>query len=328
MEPIGAPPKPVFFGMHGPFSATLLRALLATDLAPSLVVVGVEKPKGRPGPVVNIIPAKPNFWQKLLGATDAGVPAGPGVVDLTEVARGAGLDVIVTSDPDLIGVRAAIHGAAPSALVIAGFPKLLSPRVLALAPRGGLNVHPGALPAERGPAPLFWALKSGKTRLTVTVHVVDESEDTGDVVSSTIYEVEPGTDGQEILRRAAMIASPHLIRALRGMLAGDLVRTVQSKSGASRRPRPVFRDGLIDPTQRAVDVHTFVGGCAKHYSLFVEVAGDRFFVRSSRGYQEGGRLPSEYLVSGDLLLLQCRDGVAELDLKPQGAVFSSTYREE
>ncbi len=41
----------------------------------------------------------------------------------------------------------------------------------------------------------------------------------------------------------------------------------------------------------------------------------------------GARLPSEYVVSGDALLLRCADGVVELELKPEGAIFSATYTE-
>lgn len=316
-----------FFGMHGTYSATLLRALIAAQLRPCLVVVGVDRPPTQRGALVRPVFARPTFWQRLLGHTDGGRPVDAGVVDLVEIAHGAAIDVLVTSDPDVVSARAAVHGANPQAFVVAGFPRLLSPRVLELAPRGGLNVHPGRLPAERGPAPVFWALKAGRTRLGVTVHVLDAGEDSGDVVSSAEFSIEPGTDGLDVHRRAAHAAAPLLVRALRGLLAGELVRVPQARSGVARCPRPTFRDGLVDASKRAVEIYTFVAACARHYSLFVESAGDRFFVRGAVGYEVGGSLPSEYIVSGNVLLLRCADGVVELELKPEGAVFSATYTE-
>ena len=36
-------------------------------------------------------------------------------------------------------------------------------------------------------------------------------------------------------------------------------------------------------------------------------------------------MPSEYVVSGNTLLLRCVDGVVELELKPEGAIFSAEY---
>lgn len=318
-------PRLVYFGMHGVYSTTLLRALVASGLAPALVVVGVEKPRLLRGPLIRTLPARPTFWQRLGGHTPGGTPAAPAVTDLAEVAHGAGIDVVLTDDPDVLPVRAEIHGAQPELLVVGGFPRLLSPRVLTLAPKGGLNVHPGRLPAERGPAPVFWALKAGRTRVGVTVHVLDAGEDSGDVISTAEVSFEPGTDGLDIHRRAAHAAAPLLVRAIRATLAGDVVRIPQPQAGRGRCPRPVFRDGHIDPGQRAVDVYTFVGGCARHYSLFVEIAGDRFFVKAALSYQVGGHLPSEYVVSANTLLLRCVDGVVELELKPEGAIFSAEY---
>lgn len=323
----------VFFGMHGAYSATALRALVASGLVPALVIVGVEAPKGARGPVVRAHPAAPGWWDRHVFArrprTNAERPG-----DLVAIAHGLGVDAIETSDPDAVRVRAAIVGAAPELFVVAGFPRLLSPRVLALAPRGGLNVHPGALPAERGPAPLFWALREGRAladgraRLAWTIHVLDAGEDSGDVVAHGHVDVTPGTPGREILRRLAEAASAPLVRAVRALRAGDLVRVPQDPTRAARRPRPRFRDGAIDATRRAVEVYTFVAACAEDYALFVESAGDRFFVRAARSYAADVALPSEYLLTGDVLLLGALDGIVELELRPDGALFSATYEDE
>ena len=181
---------------------------------------------------------------------------------------------------------------------------------------------------QRGPAPLFWALRDGQTKLGFAIHILDEGEDTGDVVAAGEYEVSPGMEGPEILLRCAWAAAPHLIRSVRGLVAGDLVRTAQPKAPTKRCPRPKFRDGQIDPSRSAQDVFTFVAGCAKAYSLFVEIAADRFFVRRAVSFDLSARLPCEYLLTGDVLLLRCDPGVVELELKRDGALFSAEYEAE
>ncbi|MFO0729276.1 MAG: formyltransferase family protein [Myxococcota bacterium] len=316
----------VFFGTHGAFSITLLEALIRAELPPGLVIVGVEKPKDRRGPLVRFRSADPGFWEQLVWGTRRNPnPPPEGTIDLEAVAHSHRLDVIVTSDPGALRVRADLHQRVPEGYVVAGFPRLLSPEVLGLATRGGINVHPGRLPGERGPSPLFWALKDGRTDLGFAIHLLDAGEDTGDVLVQGSYKIIPGASAHTVLKRCGEAAAPHLIRVLRSFFAGEVLRTPQPSEGAARRPRPEFKDGQIDPEKKAIEIYTFVSACARHYSLFVENAGDRFFVAGAASYQEGATLPSEYVVTGDTLLLRCADGIVELSLKPEGAVFSAEY---
>lgn len=320
------PSNLVFFGTHGVYSVTLLRALINGGHTPRLVIVGVDPPKNRRGNLVRLRSAEPGWWEQLVwGSRRSDAPLAPGTIDLEAVAHAERIDVIVTSDPDALRVRAALHDLVPEAYVVAGFPCLLSPRVLGLATRGGLNVHPGRLPGERGPSPLFWALREGRTDLGFTIHLLDPGEDSGDIVVQGSFQIIPGADGHSVLRKAAEASAPHLLKALRGFLAGELVRMPQDVALARRRPRPAFKDGRIEPERKALEIYTFVSACARHYSLFVEVANDRFFVKEAVSYEEGATLPSEYVVSGDVLLLRAQDGVVELALKPQGALFSAEY---
>lgn len=224
--------------------------------------------------------------------------------------------------------RVAIGEVKPDAFVIAGFPQLLSPEVLKIPQRGGINLHPGRLPDERGPSPLFWSLREGRAEVDFTVHVLDAGEDTGDIVSIGHMKFPPGTPGLEVLTACARIAAPQLLRALRGLLDGDLVRTPQPKGGGHRRPRPAFKDGRIDAGKSAEAVFIFAGGCAASFSIFAEVANDRFFIRRAVSYDMSANLGFEYVLTGDRLILRCNPGIVELELKEEGALFSAEYEGE
>ena len=56
--------------------------------------------------------------------------------------------------------------------------------VLSLPPLGILNIHPGALPEHAGLAAPMHTLISGETRLTSTLHEVDQGIDSGAVIAS------------------------------------------------------------------------------------------------------------------------------------------------
>jgi methionyl-tRNA formyltransferase len=332
----------VFFGMNGGYSCASLAALARGGVVPALVVRGEPKRPITLAPRFELARAS-GGWRELLGlgskpkAVDVDAfergPSGASTeehfvhAELAPTAKGLGVDTISTDDANALRTRLAIAKLEPEAFVVAGFPHLLSSELLGLARRGGLNVHPGKLPEERGPSPVFWALKAGRTTIDYAIHVLDLGEDSGDVVSTGEVTFEPGLDAEEVHTRCALAAAPQLVRAVRGLLDGELVRTPQKQQDAARCPRPTFRDGRIDPSKPARDVFTFVAGCAEHYSLYSEHGGDRFFIRGAVSWDPTATLPFEYMLTGDHMVVRCNPGIVELELKEQGALFTAEYAE-
>ncbi len=68
----------------------------------------------------------------------------------------------------------AIAGAAPDALAVVAFGRILPRRVLDAARHGAINLHFSLLPAYRGAAPVQWALASGESVTGVTTFRIDE----------------------------------------------------------------------------------------------------------------------------------------------------------
>jgi methionyl-tRNA formyltransferase len=66
--------------------------------------------------------------------------------------------------------------------ILAWWPKLISPAVIALASGGFINTHPSLLPYNRGKHYNFWALVE-QVPFGVSLHFVDEGIDSGDIVA-------------------------------------------------------------------------------------------------------------------------------------------------
>lgn len=316
----------IYFGLPGGFSTTPLRALANAGYPPMLVVAGAPPVKALRAPV-QVHVARPGLLARLQARRQSAQPeAGPH--DLVKCAHELGIDVLETPNANSPRVLSQLERLRPDAFVIAGFNHLLSRRALAIPTRGGLNLHPGALPEERGAAPLFWALKDGRTSIRWTIHVLDEGEDSGDVVQSGAVDFEPGLDGQAVLTQVATDAALPLVRAVRALMAGDLVRMPQPETQAERKRRPTFQDGRLDTRRTAREVYTFVAGCARSHSIWAECAGDRFFIRRALGFDPDAKPDFEWFLTGSRLLLRCAEGMVELELKAQGALFSAEYEEE
>jgi len=80
----------------------------------------------------------------------------------------------------------------PDLVFIMGFKHLIDlNRIPAQLKQHLYNIHFGALPAYRGPSPVFWQIKNGSSSLTVTIHLLSEQYDAGDIIWSKEMKREP-----------------------------------------------------------------------------------------------------------------------------------------
>jgi methionyl-tRNA formyltransferase len=91
------------------------------------------------------------------------------------------LDVCFVADKaDLVRLTTAYE---PAIGLCAGYRWLLPPEVLAIPRFGVVNSHPALLPRHRGPYPFAWAIREGDAELGLTLHLMDETFDTGPVLA-------------------------------------------------------------------------------------------------------------------------------------------------
>ena len=71
----------------------------------------------------------------------------------------------------------------PDYLILAGFMRILSPRVIEKYPKRIINIHPADTSLFRGLHAYEWAFENRREETTITVHYVDEGVDTGEVIA-------------------------------------------------------------------------------------------------------------------------------------------------
>jgi folate-dependent phosphoribosylglycinamide formyltransferase PurN len=101
---------------------------------------------------------------------------------LAAVCREAGVPMVVVRDVNGPRFHAALREARPDLIVTFHFDQILTAETIALAPQGGINVHPSLLPRHRGPMPAFWALQEAPPAPGVTVHRLVPRIDAGPVL--------------------------------------------------------------------------------------------------------------------------------------------------
>jgi methionyl-tRNA formyltransferase len=93
-----------------------------------------------------------------------------------------------------------VHDVRPDLLISVGFDHLVPSDILDVPPQGAINLHPALLPYNRGKSPNVWPLIEG-TPAGVTLHYMDESFDTGEIISQRQIETDFADTGKQLHRR-------------------------------------------------------------------------------------------------------------------------------
>ena len=114
-----------------------------------------------------------------------------GYVDVVRAAP-SGVDVLVTSRPRR--VTSFVRDIEPDLLLCCVTMLKIPGPALAITRLGALNEHPGLLPQYRGVMPPFWAIRNNETETGATVHFMEETFDTGRILSQIRFPIGPEDD--------------------------------------------------------------------------------------------------------------------------------------
>jgi methionyl-tRNA formyltransferase len=146
---------------------------------------------------------------------------------LPELAARAAIPLIPTLDINSPETIAAVRALTPDLLVSIYFNQRLRRDVLAVAPRGAINLHPALLPQHRGPFPHFWVVAAGEKYTGVTVHWIDERIDTGDILQQRELPVPAAASVSAVMGMVARPGAISLVEAVRLIEAGVAPRHPQ-----------------------------------------------------------------------------------------------------
>jgi methionyl-tRNA formyltransferase len=131
-----------------------------------------------------------------------------------------------------------LREARPELVVSWFWTKRVPARVLALASRGTVGVHPSLLPRHRGPDPYFWAIDSGDAVTGVTAHELAEDYDTGAILDARTLAIDPEWNAWQLARRLDRPSLALLRDAVRAYERGQPRANPQDEARATAAPEP------------------------------------------------------------------------------------------
>ena len=230
------------------FAVEPLKALIREGYEIAGVFTQPDRPKGRgkkmvPGPV-------------KIAAEEAGIP-----VFQPERIRKTGVDDLKNLKPDLC--------------VTAAFGQILSQEILDIPPLGNINVHASLLPKHRGAAPIAYAIMNGERLAGVTTMFMDAGIDTGDMLLQENTEIGESETCGELTERLSRIGADLLIRTVRQLEAGTLVRYPQKHEEMTYDPMLEKTMGIADFAEDHNLVRGRINGLNPWPCVSVPVQGER-----------------------------------------------------
>lgn len=143
--------------------------------------------------------------------------------------------------------------------------QMLKAPLLALAPRGALNMHGSLLPKYRGRAPVNWAVLHGERHTGATLHYMADKPDAGDIIAQQAVPILPDDTAREVSDKVTVAAEICLDAVLPALVAGTAPRYPNDIASGSYFGRRTPADGRIDWQKSAVEIHDLVRAVAPPY---------------------------------------------------------------
>jgi methionyl-tRNA formyltransferase len=163
------------------------------------------------------------------------------------------------------GLAAVFDEIEPGLAVALKWRTLIDRAILSRTPRGVVVFHASLLPKYRGFAPIPWPLINGESETGLTMFYATDEVDAGDVIEQRRIPISPDDDAASLEQKVAKTAVAILSDLLPALLTGTAPRRPQDDAAATyciwRRPR----DGEIDWSRPAREIHNLVRGLTRPY---------------------------------------------------------------
>ena len=268
------------------FAVEPLKALIREGYEIAGVFTQPDRPKGR-GKKMVAGPVK-------IAAEEAGIP-----VFQPERIRKTGVEDLKNLKPDLC--------------VTAAFGQILSQEILDIPPLGNINVHASLLPKHRGAAPVAYAIMNGDRKAGVTTMFMDAGIDTGDMLLQESTEIGESETCGELTERLSRIGADLLVRTVRQLEAGTLVRYPQNHAEMTYDPMLDKNMGTADFSADHDLVRGRINGLNPWPCVSVPVQGERLkLLRAVNcdGNGEAGTVIKADAKSG--LIIACGQGAVKI----------------
>jgi len=144
--------------------------------------------------------------------------------------------------------------------VVVAYGKLIPRSIFGMPRLGTINLHPSLLPKYRGAAPVQWALINGDSETGVTVQMINEELDAGDIVLQEKVEIDENISAGELYDIVFPIGAQLVTKSIEMLGNGEIVPVKQNHSEATHCGKIDKEMAMINWENNAAKIHNLVRG--------------------------------------------------------------------
>lgn len=144
--------------------------------------------------------------------------------------------------------------------VVVAYGKLIPREVFDLPKYKTINLHPSLLPKYRGAAPIEWAIINGERETGVTVQLINEKLDAGDVLSQEKIPIGENMTAGELMEVIMPAGAELLVRTIRQIERGEVVPKKQNDDEATYCGKINRDSSKIEWMKSAVEIRNLIRG--------------------------------------------------------------------
>lgn len=201
--------------------------------------------------------------------------------------------------------------------VVCSYNYKLSKEFLATTKMGYINSHPSKLPYYRGAAPYFHVVKNGEKSSAVTLHFMDESFDTGDIIYQKEFDLMPHETMGTIFNRTNYMLADGLVEVLSKLEnKEELIKTPQDKNGVYIDAPKVNGEFRIRWNSSIYEIERLIRACNPFYCAFSFFRGVNLKIIKATPIEKKHNLKFGQiaLANKNSLIVAARDGFLDLEI--------------
>lgn len=167
----------------------------------------------------------------------------------------------------------------PDLIIVAAYGRILPKEILAIPGFGCINVHASLLPQWRGASPIQNALLCGATETGVTLMLMDEGMDTGNIVAQKKIAIAPEDTTESLSIRLAEVSRDFLLETLPLWIERSIVPIPQNNAAATLCQLIEREDGHILWTDEAEVIYNRFRALCPWPGIFTFWKKDNEFLR-------------------------------------------------
>ncbi|OGL41602.1 MAG: hypothetical protein A3C43_04635 [Candidatus Schekmanbacteria bacterium RIFCSPHIGHO2_02_FULL_38_11] len=159
---------------------------------------------------------------------------------------------------------------------------IIPEKILKIPRYGSINLHGSLLPKYRGRCPVNWVLVNGEKITGATLHYMEKSPDTGDIISQKEVPISDNDDAFTLFNKITEAANILFNETWPLIKSGKSKRIPQDPAKATYFSGRKPDDGLIDWKKSSEEIHNLIRAVTHPYpGAFTFYKGKKLFIWKS-----------------------------------------------